>query len=455
MGALPYRPIIEDTIPKLHHQPMKTTPMFLLAGAVLWLGTLLGAYQFGQRQGAATAAGTAITDTASGGNARAAGNSRSGTTGEGRHAQRAADKDLTVKQLFTQLKATMRPGAMQNPMVMMRALALLDKLRPEDIPEALLEAEAMKDQQTKMMVYMAVLGKWAEQDGPAAMKYAEDHAKDLGATGAVLKMSVVAAWAEQDPEAVWTWYQANKEKDSGGMFGGNQMVLMSIFSNLMTNDPDTAFKRLDQLDKSDRTMALTGMCQTALFDDTKRQSLLDRIKAMPDAAERTQARQMLVGQWVMLAPDEATAWVAKQPAEEQKEMRDSVGTMFMMSDPKKGAAFLLEGATAEEKPAIYAKVVSSWAAMNPDAAATWLADQGDGADLDQARSSLAFSMSDKKPATAMENVRAITDPDLRFTAASTVYRKWHASDAAAADQALGNAGLTAEQVEQIRAAGPN
>ncbi|MEI6603696.1 MAG: hypothetical protein WCP35_00195 [Verrucomicrobiota bacterium] len=91
----------------------------------------------------------------------------------------------------------------------------------------------MKDQQWKMMGSMAVLGKWAEQDGLAAMKYAEDHAKDLAPIGTVLNMSVVATWAEKDPDAVWAWYQANKDKDSGGMFGGNQMVLSSIFSNLI------------------------------------------------------------------------------------------------------------------------------------------------------------------------------------------------------------------------------
>jgi hypothetical protein len=432
---------------------MKANRLFLLAGAVLWLGTLLGSYQIGHRQGAAGPDTTPVGTTAADGNTRTASSSRSGTDGRGgRGSQRPADKALTVKQLFAQVKATMRPGSMQNPMAMMRAMALLDKLRPEDIPAALLEAEAMKDQQSKMMVYMAILGKWAEQDGPAAMKYAEDHAKDLGATGAVLKMSVVAMWAEKDPDAVWAWYQGNKDKDSGGMFGGNQMVLMSIFSNLMTNDPDTAFKRLDELNKESRTMALAGMSQTALFDDTKRQALLDRIKTMPDAAERTTARQMLMTQWVMLAPDEATAWIAKQPAEDQKEMRDGVGPAFMMSDPKKGAAFMMEGATAEEKPALYSKVVSSWAAMSPDAAAGWLAEQGDGPELDQARSSLAFSMSEKNPAAAMANVRAITDDNLRFTAASAVYGKWQTSDAAAANKAIDDAGLTAEQVQQIRSA---
>ena len=429
---------------------MKANPLFILAGSVLWLGTLIGAYQIGHRQEAAQSAADPASATAAGANTRMASNSHSGADASGRNGLRTADKAPTVKQLFAQLKAMMRPGTMQNPMAMMRAMALLDKLRPEDVPAALLEVEAMKDAQSKMMVYMAVLGKWAEQDGPAAMKYAEDHAKDLGATGAILKLSVVSTWAEKDPDAVWAWYQANKDKDSGGILGGNQMVLSSIFSNLMTNDPDTAFKRLDELDKGAKIMALAGISQTALFDDTKRQALLDRIKAMPDAAERTQARQMLVSQWVMFAPDDAAAWAAKQPAAEQKELRTSVGTAFMMSDPKKGAAFMMEGATAEEKPALYATVVGSWSATNPDAATTWLAEQGNGPELDQARRSLSHSLSERKPAAAMDQARAITDSNQRFSAASMIYRKWQATDAEAADKGLDNAGLTAEQVQQIK-----
>lgn len=422
---------------------MKATRLILAAGFALWLGTLFGSYQLGHRRGSDEAAATAA-------GPRSGGGARGDTDGPGRDRVRPTDKAPTVKQLFGQLKATMRPGAMQNPMAMMRAMALLDKLRPADLPEALAEAEALKDPQAKMIVLMAVLGKWAEQDGAAAMRYAEEHAAELGATGAVLKMSVVSAWAEQDPNAVWDWYQASKDKDSGGMFGGNNMVLMSVFSTLMNQDPDTAFKRLDELDKEARTMALTGMCQTALFDDSKRQALLRRIDAMPDLAERTQARQMLLSQWVMLAPDDATAWVRQQPAAEQHELRDSIGTMFLMSDPQKGAAFVLEGATAEEKPALYAKVAGSWGAMNPDAAATWLAGQGNGPELDQARSTLARTMAERNPTAAMDQVKAITDADQRFMAASQVHSVWQAKDAAAADKALEGAGLTDEQLQQIR-----
>ena len=432
---------------------MKGNPLILLAGAVLWLGTLVGAYQLGHRQtpGQTTADTTAdTTASAATANTRVAASSRGGADSMGMRGQRTTERPATVKQLFSQFKSLMRPGLMQNPVMMMRALAIMDKLRPEDVPAALLEIEAMKDPQAKMMTYMAVLGKWAEQDGPAAMKYAEDHAKDLGATGAVLKMSVVPIWAEKDPDAVWAWYQSHKDNDSGGMFGGNQMMLSSIFSSLMTNDPDTAFKRLGELDQGARFMALSGMSQAAMFDETKRQDMMERIKTLPDASERSQARQMLISQWVMFAPDEAAAWVGKQPANEQKEMRDTVGQSFMMSDPQKGAAFIMQGATAEEKPALYAKVVGSWGAMNPEAAATWLAQQGDGPELDQGRMALAISYGGKNSAAAMATVRAITDDTQRFTAAGMVYDKCKRADAAAADKALDNAGLTADQVQQIR-----
>jgi len=429
---------------------MKANFTVILAGLVLWAGTLIGSYQLGHLHKADTTAESSGNGPDTSGNPRLSGSTRADVEGASRDRNRTTDKRMTVKQVFAQLKATMRPGSMQNPMVMMRAMALLDKLRPGDLPEALAEAEAMKDQQAKMMVYMAVMGKWAESDGPAAMKYAEEHSKELGTTGAIMKMSVAAAWAESDPNAVWDWYKSNKDSGSGGVFGGNQMVLVSVFSNMMANDPDTAFKRLDELDPEAKTMALAGMTQSALFDDAKRQSLLNRIDAMPEGTERTQARQMLLSQWAMLAPDEATAWVSKQPAADQKDLRESMGTMLMMTDPKKGATFMLEGAADDEKPKIYSTVVSSWARMNPEAASTWLSEQGNGPELDQARSSLVDAISNKNPAEAMTRAKEITDADTRFAAMSAAYQKWQPKDAAAANQALDSSGLTAEQIQEIR-----
>ncbi len=428
---------------------MKAKPTLILATTVLWIGTLVGAYQFGQRHPAGSG-GAAVTDSATGAAGDASG-ARNAVAGSGRDRTRGADKTMTVKQVFAQLKATMRPGAMQNPTAMMRAMSLLEKIRPEDLTEALAEAEGMKDPQSKMMIYMALIGKWAERDGPAAMKYAEEHAKDLGMAGSVMKMSAAASWAETDPDAVWAWYQKNKEGDSGGMFGGNQMVLMSIFSNLMATDPDAAFKRLDELDAGAKQMAFMGMCQSAMFDDTKRQTLLTKINAMPDGTEKTTSRQMLLSQWAVLAPSEATEWVAKQSPAEQKELRTSVGPALLMTDPKSGAAFMMAGATAEEKPERCSTSVSTWARMDPKAATQWLAEQGDGPELDPARQSLVVAISDKDPAAAMNQAKTISNPDLRLSATAAVYQTWRKKDAAAAEQALDQTGLTPEQIQGLRA----
>ena len=339
---------------------------------------------------------------------------------------------------------------LQNPTAMMHIMGMLDKLRPEDISDALTEMDAIKDPQTKMMVSMMLLGKWAERDGPAAMKYAEEHSKEAGIGGKIMKMSVASSWAESDPEAVWAWYKGNKDSDSGGMFGGNQMVLSAVFSSLMSNNPDAAFKRFDELDPGTRQMAFAGMCQTALMDDGKRQLLFDKINSMPDGTEKSSSRQMLLSQWAVFSPDEATDWVSKQPTADQKSLRESVGSALMMSDPKKGAAFMMEGVSTEDKPLRCSEVVGGWSMIDPKAAAAWLDAQGSGPELDQARQTLVSTLNQSNPAGAMSQAQAITDADKRFSAISSAYGAWSKKDSSAADQALQNAGLTPEQVQSIR-----
>ncbi len=428
---------------------MKPSPTMILATAVLWIGTLIGAYQFGNRH-TASAATDSMADAATAARRSSANGTHGESSGTARDRKRATDKTLTVKQIFAQIKSTARSGMMQNPTAMMHMMSMLDKLRPEDIGDALTEMDAIKDPQTKMMVSMFILGKWAERDGPAAMKYAEEHSKDPGISGKLMKMGVASAWAESDPEAVWAWYKGNKDNDSGDRFGGNQMVLSSVFSSLMANNPDAAFKRFDELDPGTRQAAFAGMCQSALMDEGKRQILLDKVNAMPDGSEKTSSRHILLSQWAAFAPDEATDWVAKQPAADQKSLRQGVGPALMMSDPKKGAAFMMEGVSTEDKPQRCSEVVSTWSMMDPKAAAAWLDTQGSGPELDQARQTLVSNMNHSNPEGAMKQAQAITDADKRFSAVSSAYGAWSKKDSSAAEQALQNVGLSAEQVQSIR-----
>ncbi|MES2708413.1 MAG: hypothetical protein V4726_17600 [Verrucomicrobiota bacterium] len=431
---------------------MKLNRLSIAGAGALWLGTLSGAYFFGKSKGTSDAGSASAVNAAGGeGSNQTAMRNRPGAPGTGSGAGIGADsgKPMALKAILAQMKEKMRGGGLQNPASMMKVMGLLDKIQVEDIPAALAEAESMTDPQQKMTLLMGLLGKWAETDGPAAMKYAGEHSSGLGMMAQMAKASVAGTWAEKDPEAVWKWYKDQGDKDTGGMMGGN-LVLASLFSNLAGKDMDSAFTRLDEIEGAGRTMALAGIFQSVLFDPEKRDAVLKKLETLPEESERKQARQMMLSQWTMLSPTEATDWVKTQPQKEQAELRESMGPMLMMSDPKKGAAFMIEGATEEEKPKRYAAVVGPWARMDTNAAGTWLSAQPQGPHLDEARRSFVGAASERDPESAMAWAATITDEEKRVTATTTAYKAWKKKDAGAAESALANSGLSQEKIDSIK-----
>ncbi len=421
----------------------------LILVGTLWLGSLAATYYFGKTKGETaaadnrTAGSTAESSSSKGPGGKAGANAASAKTN-------AVGDTVPLKTILAQMKTMMRGGgSMQNPNTMMKLMGLLDKISPDDFPAALAEAEGMTDPQSKMLLQMAVLGKWAATDGPAAMKYAEEHSKNMGMMAQMAKMSVASAWAENDPEAVWKWYQSTKDADSAGPMGGG-MVLVSLFSSLAAKDPQLAFKRLGELEGPTKQMALAGMFQSALFDPDKRNAILAQVDAMSDKSERDQAKQSMLGQWMMMAPEEATAYVKSQPAAEQATLRQTAGQMLMMTDPKKGAAFIMDGATDADRAERYSSVVSSWAHMDTNAAGNWLNEQPKGPELDKAKQSFVFAAATKDPESAMTWAATITDETTKTTAITHAYSAWKKTDAAAAEKALQASGLTPEKIQALQ-----
>jgi hypothetical protein len=196
---------------------------------------------------------------------------------------------------------------------------------------------------------MVLLSRWAEKDGPAALKYAEENSGEAGPMMQMAKMGVLSAWAQSDPDAAWTHLQKSDDEGSGGVFGGRGMMMMGLFSALAAKDTDKAFARLGELDDpQERQMALNGIAQTA-YDDASRTRLMDEISKLPDAGERKEARAAILGQLAMMEPDQAIKMTADLPAEERKEVSQRVGTMLMMSDPARGASYMLENAEPDKK----------------------------------------------------------------------------------------------------------
>jgi hypothetical protein len=349
----------------------------------------------------------------------------------------------------------MRSGGMQNPSAMLKTITLLGQIRDEDIQAALKEAADFKEPQSKMMINMMLLSRWAESDGPAALKYAEDNLGEAGPMMQMAKMGVLSAWAQSDPDAAWAHLQSADNADTGsGMFGGRSMMMMGLFSTMAAKDPDKAFARLSELDDSqERQMALNGIAQSA-YDEASRTRIMDEIGKLPDQNERKEARAAILGQLAMVDPDQAVKMTSELPAEERKEASQRVGTMLMMSDPERGAAFMLENADPSNKKQTYQQIVSQWVNADANKAGAWLGEQPQTPDLDGARFSFATQIAGRDPESAMAWANTVTEESQRTQAVEQVFNTWKKKDETAATAALQGSGLSPEIQESIRTGTP-
>lgn len=438
---------------------MKTRTLVL---AVLWSGTLAASWWLGHRTGTHTAISRFATTREA-----ADGPGKPGTPGQGGPktvAARAGEQDTggaatepqSLQAILARVKNLMRSGGMQNPSAMLKTITLLGQIRDEDIQAALKEAAGFKDPQSQMMINMTLLSRWAESDGPAALQYAEENMGDANAMARQMaKMGVLSAWAQSDPDAAWAHLQSSEDNDSGeGPFGGRSMMMMGLFSSMAAKDPDKAFARLSELDDpQERQMALNGIAQSA-YDDASRARLMDGIGKLSDQNERKEARAAILGQLAMTDPDQAVKMTAALPADERQEASQRVGTMLMMSDPQRGAAFLLENAQPNKKKEAYQQIVSQWVNADANKAGAWLGEQPQTPDLDGARFVFATQVAGRDPESAMAWANTVTEESQRTQAVEKVYLTWKKKDEAAATAALQASGLSQEIQSSIRSGTP-
>jgi len=363
------------------------------------------------------------------------------------------DSDLagepSVRSIISKARAKMQGGFM-NMSGMMRAVALLDQLTDEQIAEALVEIEKIKEPQQRMMFAMMLLGRWAESDGPAALAYAEEHFDTKNPMMMGMKSSVINSWAQNDPDAAWDWYINNK-KDEGTSNRSGAMSLMGIFGSLAAKDVDKAFDRLAELEEpGERQMAMQGLGQ-AIWNEDSREQILAKIATL-EGGERQTAQTSIISQWAQMDPDGALDWTQTlESKEERSSIVQRIGQSMAWSDPERAGEILLSNAeTEEERSQAYQSVIGSWAHNDVEGASEWLSEQPQGAELDAARSSLASTVARQEPDSAMIWANSITEPNQRLGAVRNVYTQWRSQDEAAANAALDTVDLTAEQVTSLR-----
>ena len=422
-----------------------------IAIALLWLVTVVAAYFIGGNN--ETIPGTPAANTASAHAGGDTGNERGprevvrkqdGSEDDPGHREKA-----NIPMLIAKARVEMGSGmgGMMNMRGMLRAIAPIIELDDSQIQEALAEVEkSIKEPQQRMMFYSILLGQWAEKDGKAALDYADKSIKDNPMFGMGIKASIIGSWARTNPDAAWRWYESEGKNSGDGRNG--MMAISSLFAGLAAKDLDAAIAKLDTIEESQRSVAISGLAMSGMSGDA-RQRLLDRSASLP-ATTRDAIRQSTLGQWAMMEPEAAMKYLQTLPAEEQKPLRANIAQNMMMMNPKQGAELLLKDATDEEKPRIYDQAIGQWAYQDPKAAGQWLTQQPQGPELDNARMTFATIVAQKEPATAMDWAKSVTKPELREQSIGHVYTAWKGRDPNAAEAALNGSGLSTAAIENVR-----
>jgi hypothetical protein len=422
---------------------------------VLWLSTVAAAYFLGQ-SGATVPGAVAPANPASAGTAAV--NSEEARSGRVVEAFTGNTPDdllpggrKNVASMVARARAEMASGmnGMMNFRGMLRAIAPMAELDDAQIQEALAEVEkTTREPQQKMMFYSLLLGQWAENDGPAALAYAEKNMKGKGMFDFGIKSAVLGSWARRDPDAVWRWYQTERQKGESDQ--STQMTVSALFAGMASKDIDAAFARLNTLEEHERPMAAAGIASTG-GDERARQRLLERSESLAPELRR-QIQENAIRSWAMMDPEEALKWIRTRPAEDQSGLRSTAANMVMMSDPQRGADLLMEGATEKDKPRIYDTIVGSWANRDPRAAAEWLTKQPQGPELDNARRTFASLVTQRDPSAAMDWAKSVTNEDQRNSSVQQIYQTWRKRDEKAAEAALEASGIAPEKIASFRQA---
>ena len=256
-----------------------------------------------------------------------------------------------------------------------------------DRDAALTWAESLEDRSQRNSAMFGIYGQWASQDpqGAASQLAVVTNTSDRRA----LLYNIAKNWASRDPEATHSWLQSLPIKDR---VSASSTALQSLASN----QPQIAAQLYDKL------IAPNGAGEQAIRSGS-------RISSPAGLISR---------EWAEYDPVAAAEWAASIPHE-------------------------------VEQIKAYESLAREWAEYDPVATSQWIDGLPVGEARDGATTSLVAEVRRLEPATAFQWANTITNELERFNQLRDVLSVWRSSDSQAAQNAINNANITAQQREQL------
>lgn len=184
-----------------------------------------------------------------------------------------------------------------DPDAWAKGFVALEKLRPEEIEEALRHAESLREEPDvfeNMMPFLAGMG--ANIHPRAALDYSILNLE--GNARALAVQRVVGAWAGRNPEETWAWYRQTTDAGSAPIRDDTWGWLpRHIFEGWVRRDASGAFNELAGLELRDERSAVSGISD-AMIDAGILPAILDGVTRMADDARRHRMAEELIEEWV-------------------------------------------------------------------------------------------------------------------------------------------------------------
>lgn len=197
----------------------------------------------------------------------------------------------------------------EDPDAWEKGFVLMDRLQPDDVPEAL---KALEGYRHEPEVYASmgplIVRIWARTEPEAALNHALTF---LGGSGLGLSIEYAAgSWARSDPHAAWQWYRDTTDSGKPPIADASWMwVPKHLFGQWAIEDPNAAVTFLDQIPYGDRDNAIFGIAEAAR-DSAARPGILAAVEQMAHENQKRELARRLATQWARSEPAAAADWAA-------------------------------------------------------------------------------------------------------------------------------------------------
>ncbi|MGB0774950.1 MAG: hypothetical protein ACPGUY_03835 [Akkermansiaceae bacterium] len=313
-----------------------------------------------------------------------------------------------------------------------RLESLMDYYARLDPAEFEAEAKKLEDLPwgERFMVGYLLFARWGEEDPTSAMAYS----KEMGFAGMFVRGTVMQSWASKSPEEAAKYYSDNpNEFRMGGMMGGRGRggrgggsTASIIATEWARQDSAGAMSWAQSLEGRDQRDAVRSIVSQAAKDDPAKAA--EMLTTITDEDAKRDAQNSIAREWGKQSWDDAKAWVATLPADQQASAMSRALRGLADEDPQAAAANITSIPEGEGRDDVTASIAREWGNDDAPAAAKWLMETGSAEAQQEGIGRVVSSWVGQDVAAAYEFVNSQPEGEVRDSAASSYVMSNQAGD---------------------------